>query len=151
MIFVVKSKIISNQLNIVIRINYLLALYRLALGVAFVALRHKEESRRTYTASAHQLVTNIHSSLTTLIIRRMSSCLLSKHLAVLEIRQYTYDMAPIRLDGRTGEGGGQLVRMAISLASLTSQPVSITNIRGNRPSGGGMPFSNESYVILCPH
>lgn len=48
-------------------------------------------------------------------------------------------MKPIELDGRTGEGGGQLVRVAIGLAALTSQSVKITNIRGNRPSvkGGG--------------
>lgn len=43
----------------------------------------------------------------------------------------------ILLDGRTGEGGGQLVRLGIALAALTSQSVEITNVRGNRPRGGG--------------
>ncbi|KAK1976702.1 RNA 3'-terminal phosphate cyclase [Colletotrichum cereale] len=45
----------------------------------------------------------------------------------------------IEIDGRTGEGGGQLVRVAIALAAVTSQGVRITNVRGNRPSrrGGG--------------
>lgn len=43
----------------------------------------------------------------------------------------------IVLDGRTGEGGGQLVRLGIALAALTSQSVEITNVRGNRPRGGG--------------
>lgn len=51
-------------------------------------------------------------------------------------------MAPneaIHLDGRTGEGGGQLVRIAIALASVACKPVKITDVRGNRPGprGGG--------------
>jgi RNA 3'-terminal phosphate cyclase (ATP) len=48
-------------------------------------------------------------------------------------------MAPkiIELDGRAGEGGGQLVRVAVGLAALTTQPVKITNVRGNRPGGRG--------------
>ena len=46
---------------------------------------------------------------------------------------------PIEIDGRTGEGGGQLVRIAVALAAVASQPVRITNVRGNRegPRGGG--------------
>jgi len=47
----------------------------------------------------------------------------------------------IELDGRTGEGGGQLIRVAIALAALTTQPVRITNVRGNRPSRGGGSFA----------
>jgi RNA 3'-terminal phosphate cyclase (ATP) len=48
----------------------------------------------------------------------------------------------IELDGRTGEGGGQLVRIACALAAVATQPVRITNVRGNRegPRGGGMSF-----------
>lgn len=42
-------------------------------------------------------------------------------------------MKPIEIDGRTGEGGGQLVRNAIALAASMSLPVKITNVRGNRP------------------
>ncbi|RKU45555.1 hypothetical protein DL546_006165 [Coniochaeta pulveracea] len=47
---------------------------------------------------------------------------------------------PITLDGRTGEGGGQLVRLAVSLSSVTGIPIRITNVRGNRPGkrGGGL-------------
>lgn len=45
-------------------------------------------------------------------------------------------MKVIELDGRTGEGGGQLIRAAIALAALTSQPVKIINVRGNRQGGG---------------
>ncbi|KPM41959.1 hypothetical protein AK830_g4564 [Neonectria ditissima] len=37
-------------------------------------------------------------------------------------------MKPIEIDGRTGEGGGQVVRTAICLAALTTQPVIIRNI-----------------------
>lgn len=43
---------------------------------------------------------------------------------------------PLHLDGQTGEGGGQLVRLAVTLAALTTQPITITNIRGNRPTPG---------------
>lgn len=42
----------------------------------------------------------------------------------------------IEIDGRTGEGGGQVVRVAVALAALTTQPVRITNVRGNRKGGG---------------
>jgi RNA 3'-terminal phosphate cyclase (ATP) len=50
-------------------------------------------------------------------------------------------MAPkiVKLDGRTGEGGGQLVRVAVALAALTGTPLRIDNVRGNRQGkrGGG--------------
>jgi RNA 3'-terminal phosphate cyclase (ATP) len=45
-------------------------------------------------------------------------------------------MKPVELDGRTGEGGGQVVRVAIAIAALTGQAVTITNVRGNRERGG---------------
>ena len=50
--------------------------------------------------------------------------------------------SPVHLEGTTLEGGGQLVRLALSLSSLTLIPIHITNIRGNRrpksnPSKGG--------------
>ncbi|KAK6820841.1 hypothetical protein PG990_012822 [Apiospora arundinis] len=44
---------------------------------------------------------------------------------------------PIELDGRTGEGGGQLVRISVALAAVTSQPIRITHVRGNRSGGRG--------------
>ncbi|TPX09973.1 uncharacterized protein E0L32_008820 [Thyridium curvatum] len=47
---------------------------------------------------------------------------------------------PVELDGRTGEGGGQVVRIAAALSSVTSQPFRIVHVRGNRagPRGGGL-------------
>ncbi|KAH7316719.1 RNA 3'-terminal phosphate cyclase-domain-containing protein [Stachybotrys elegans] len=45
-------------------------------------------------------------------------------------------MALPLLDGTTGEGGGQVVRLAVCLAALTSQPIRITNIRGSRSKRG---------------
>lgn len=39
---------------------------------------------------------------------------------------------PVTLDGRTGEGGGQLCRIAVSLAALTGTPLRIDHVRGNR-------------------
>jgi len=56
----------------------------------------------------------------------------------------------IELDGRTGEGGGQLVRIACALASVVSIPIRITNVRGNRegPRGGGLlsPLPPQSFT-----
>ncbi|KAG8669995.1 hypothetical protein FPOAC2_09338 [Fusarium poae] len=46
------------------------------------------------------------------------------------------NMKPVELDGRTGEGGGQVVRVAIAIAALTGQAVTIINVRGNRDRGG---------------
>jgi RNA 3'-terminal phosphate cyclase (ATP) len=43
----------------------------------------------------------------------------------------------VELDGRTGEGGGQLVRIAVGLSALTGIPIHIHHVRGNRPAKGG--------------
>lgn len=45
---------------------------------------------------------------------------------------------PIHLEGTTLEGGGQLLRIAVGLSSLTQKSVKITNIRGKRSGGGGL-------------
>jgi RNA 3'-terminal phosphate cyclase (ATP) len=54
----------------------------------------------------------------------------------------------VKLDGRTGEGGGQLVRVAVALAALTRTPLRIDNVRGNREGkrgGGGLDTSSLHF------
>ncbi|KAI2470076.1 EPT/RTPC-like protein [Annulohypoxylon bovei var. microspora] len=54
----------------------------------------------------------------------------------------------LQLDGRTGEGGGQLVRIACALAAVTSQSIRIDHIRGNRQGhrGGGLKAQHVSAI-----
>jgi RNA 3'-terminal phosphate cyclase (ATP) len=42
----------------------------------------------------------------------------------------------LTIDGSYGEGGGQILRSALTLAAMTRRPVHITRIRGNRPRPG---------------
>ncbi|HEY0064652.1 MAG TPA: RNA 3'-terminal phosphate cyclase [Telluria sp.] len=44
----------------------------------------------------------------------------------------------IELDGATGEGGGQVLRTALTLSMITGQPFRIVNIRANRSRPGLM-------------
>ncbi|UCE38276.1 MAG: RNA 3'-terminal phosphate cyclase [Thermoplasmata archaeon] len=51
----------------------------------------------------------------------------------------------IEIDGSHGEGGGQILRTAISLSSLTQKPARITNIRAQRPNPG---LSNQHVTAI---
>ena len=42
----------------------------------------------------------------------------------------------LEIDGSHGEAGGQIARTAVALASLTQQPIRVTNIRLGRPKPG---------------
>ncbi|OQE75569.1 hypothetical protein PENNAL_c0073G01883 [Penicillium nalgiovense] len=54
----------------------------------------------------------------------------------------------VYLNGRTLEGGGQLVRIAIGLSALTGRPVSIDHVRGNREGKQGLKRSHAAAVKL---
>jgi len=42
----------------------------------------------------------------------------------------------LEIDGSHGEGGGQIVRMAVALSALTATPVRVTNVRAKRKTPG---------------
>lgn len=45
----------------------------------------------------------------------------------------------MRIDGSTGEGGGQILRTALALGAVARHPVEVVNIRANRPRPGLAP------------
>ncbi|KAI1309625.1 RNA 3'-terminal phosphate cyclase-domain-containing protein [Xylaria venustula] len=53
---------------------------------------------------------------------------------------------PLVIDGCTGEGGGQLVRLACALAAVTSRPIRIINVRGNRDRSPGLKSQHVSAI-----
>jgi RNA 3'-terminal phosphate cyclase (ATP) len=42
----------------------------------------------------------------------------------------------LKINGEHGEGGGQIIRSAITLSCITNQPIHLENIRKNRKKGG---------------
>ncbi len=58
-------------------------------------------------------------------------------------------MELIKIDGAYGEGGGQIVRSAVTLSCLTQKPVEIVNIRQNRKVPGLRPQHLTGIKILA--
>ena len=58
-------------------------------------------------------------------------------------------MELIKIDGAYGEGGGQIVRSAVTLSCLTQKPVEIANIRQNRKVPGLRPQHLTGIKILA--
>ena len=54
--------------------------------------------------------------------------------------------ADFKLDGRTLEGGGQLLRVALCLSALTEKSIYVTNIRGNRLGQRGLKNQHLACV-----
>ena len=48
-------------------------------------------------------------------------------------------MSVLTLDGSHGEGGGQILRTALSLSAVTARPFRLTNIRAGRQNPGLLP------------
>ena len=57
-------------------------------------------------------------------------------------------MEILEIDGSFGEGGGQIVRTAITLSSILSIPISVKNIRKGRSKPGLKPQHIMALKIL---
>lgn len=58
-------------------------------------------------------------------------------------------MEPLKIDGSYGEGGGQIIRTAVTLSSITGIPVEIENIRKGRDVSGLRPQHITGTKILA--
>jgi RNA 3'-terminal phosphate cyclase (ATP) len=58
-------------------------------------------------------------------------------------------MEPLKIDGSYGEGGGQIIRTAVTLSSITGTPVEIENIRSGRDVPGLRPQHITGIKILA--
>src|SRR5215218_4586786 len=55
----------------------------------------------------------------------------------------------VRIDGSQGEGGGQILRTAISLSAITGKPIEVSNIRANRTNPGLRPQHMAGIRIIA--
>ena len=53
------------------------------------------------------------------------------------------------IDGSQGEGGGQILRSAISLSAILQKPVEITSIRAKRPNPGLRPSHMTAVKVVA--
>lgn len=58
-------------------------------------------------------------------------------------------MEPLKIDGSYGEGGGQIIRTAVTLSSITGIPIEIENIRKGRDVSGLRPQHVTGIKILA--
>ena len=54
----------------------------------------------------------------------------------------------LKINGEHGEGGGQIIRSAITLSCITNQPIHLENIRKNRKNSGLKPQHLTAIKIL---
>ena len=54
----------------------------------------------------------------------------------------------LKINGEHGEGGGQIIRSAITLSCITKQPIHLENIRNNRKKSGLKPQHLTTIKIL---
>ncbi len=54
----------------------------------------------------------------------------------------------LKINGGYGEGGGQIIRSAITLSCITKQPIHLENIRKNRKDEGLRPQHLTAIIIL---
>jgi RNA 3'-terminal phosphate cyclase (ATP) len=55
----------------------------------------------------------------------------------------------VKIDGSYGEGGGQILRTAISLSAITGKPIEVSNIRANRTNPGLRPQHIAGIKIIA--
>ena len=55
----------------------------------------------------------------------------------------------VKIDGSHGEGGGQILRTAISLSAISGKPIEVTNIRANRTNPGLRPQHLAGIKIIA--
>jgi RNA 3'-terminal phosphate cyclase (ATP) len=56
--------------------------------------------------------------------------------------------APIEIEGTHGEGGGQILRVALALSAVTRKPVHVARVRGKRSPPGLRPQHRTSVEAL---
>ena len=54
----------------------------------------------------------------------------------------------LKINGEYGEGGGQIIRSAITLSCITKQPIHLENIRKNRKVPGLKPQHLTAFEIF---